>query len=157
MARGVQGGRADGGRDRDRRTRLEGRRESSVDVEEVTSYTFVFAGWPCLPTVSVGVQLLAKASRLHSLGLLSPAPFLFSCGRHRIKSKLYWLPEAVVAEPPPRCVCVHSVGFGATSTSFRASPKVAWPFLRRGTHPHLVPSEAKTALLGCSGQVQNRF
>lgn len=43
MARGVRGGKADSGG-------LEGSRGSSVDIEEVTSFAFVPAGWPGLPT-----------------------------------------------------------------------------------------------------------
>lgn len=43
MARGVRGRKADSGE-------LEGSRGSTVDMEEATSFTFVPAGWPGLPT-----------------------------------------------------------------------------------------------------------
>lgn len=68
MARGVRGGKAYS-------RGLEGSRRSSVDIEEVTSFTFVPAGWPGLLS-GMWVQLLAKAFRLYSLGLSNPATFL---------------------------------------------------------------------------------
>lgn len=46
-----------------------------MDIEEVTSFTFVPAGWPGLLS-GMWVQLLANASRLYSLGLSNPATFL---------------------------------------------------------------------------------
>lgn len=49
-----------------------------MDIEEVTSFTFVPAGWPGLPTRlgDVGAAASQGFPRLYSLGLSNPATFL---------------------------------------------------------------------------------